>query len=41
VVNDLLRPLGASMVLYDARDRRAGRAVDPAVDRGLDGDAAA
>ena len=25
VVNDLLRPLVASMVLYDSRDRRAGR----------------
>jgi len=30
VVNDLLRPLVASMVLYDSRDRRAGRAADPA-----------
>jgi hypothetical protein len=29
VVNDLLRPLVASMVLYDSRDRRsAGRVVD-------------
>ena len=28
VVNDLLRPLVASMVLYDSRDRRAGRAVE-------------
>jgi hypothetical protein len=28
VVNDLLRPLVASMVLYDSRDRRAARAVD-------------
>jgi hypothetical protein len=36
VVNDLLRPLVASMVLYDSRDRRAGRAVDPAVDRGAE-----
>ena len=26
VVNDLLRPLVASMVLYDSRDRRGGRA---------------
>lgn len=25
VVNDLLRPLVASMVLYDSRDRRSGR----------------
>jgi hypothetical protein len=29
VVNDLLRPLVASMVLYDSRDRRAGRSVEP------------
>src|SRR4051794_39271513 len=30
VVNDLLRPLVASMVLYDSRDRRsASRAVEP------------
>ncbi len=29
VVNDLLRPLVASMVLYDSRDRRsAGRAIE-------------
>lgn len=28
VVNDLLRPLVASMVLYDSRDRRAARAAD-------------
>lgn len=35
VVNDLLRPLVASMVLYDSRDRRGTRAADP-VDRGLD-----
>jgi len=28
VVNDLLRPLVASMVLYDSRDRRAGRAAE-------------
>ena len=43
VVNDLLRPLVASMVLYDSRDRRAGRAADPTVDRGIeaDGDATA
>ena len=32
VVNDLLRPLVASMVLYDSRDRRAGRAADPGVE---------
>ncbi len=31
VVNDLLRPLVASMVLYDSRDRRSsGRAAEPA-----------
>ena len=28
VINDLLRPLVASMVLYDSRDRRAARAAD-------------
>ena len=33
VVNDLLRPLVASMVLYDSRDRRAGRNADPGIDR--------
>ena len=38
VVNDLLRPLVASMVLYDSRDRRAARAADPAADRGGDAD---
>jgi hypothetical protein len=38
VVNDLLRPLVASMVLYDSRDRRAGRSSDPASERGVDGD---
>ena len=30
VVNDLLRPLVASMVLYDSRDRRAARAAETA-----------
>ena len=30
VVNDLLRPLVASMVLYDSRDRRSGRAGESA-----------
>ena len=29
VVNDLLRPVVASMVLYDSRDRRSVRASDP------------
>jgi hypothetical protein len=40
VINDLLRPIVASMVLYDSRDRRSGRSVDLAVERGpeLDGD---
>jgi hypothetical protein len=33
VVNDLLRPIVASMVLYDSRDRR-GRNVELAADRG-------
>ena len=28
VINDLLRPLVASMVLYDSRDRRGSRAVE-------------
>src|SRR3954447_10504651 len=36
VVNDLLRPLVASMVLYDSRDRRAARAADPAPDGDTD-----
>lgn len=35
VVNDLLRPLVASMVLYDSRDRRNGRASE--IDRATDG----
>jgi hypothetical protein len=30
VVNDLLRPTVASMVLYDSRDRRGGRSTEPA-----------
>jgi len=32
VVNDLLRPIVASMVLYDSRDRRGGRNAEPAPD---------
>jgi hypothetical protein len=32
VVNDLLRPVVASMVLYDSRDRRSGRAAEPAAE---------
>jgi hypothetical protein len=34
VVNDLLRPIVASMVLYDSRDRRGGRSAEPALERG-------
>jgi hypothetical protein len=42
VVNDLLRPIVASMVLYDSRDRRGSRTVEPAQERGeTDGDALA
>ena len=37
VVNDLLRPLVASMVLYDSRDRRATRAAETA-DRNDEGE---
>jgi hypothetical protein len=33
VVNDLLRPIVASMVLYDSRDRRGSRSVEPAPER--------
>jgi hypothetical protein len=32
VINDLLRPLVASMVLYDSRDRRNSRTADPGPD---------
>jgi hypothetical protein len=32
VINDLLRPVVASMVLYDSRDRRTGRQSDPGPD---------
>lgn len=38
VVNDLLRPLVASMVLYDSRDRRAARGAEPGADRTPDGE---
>jgi hypothetical protein len=41
VVNDLLRPIVASMVLYDSRDRRGSRSVESVSDRGgneADGD---
>jgi hypothetical protein len=40
VVNDLLRPIVASMVLYDSRDRRGSRNAELAPERGgeTDGD---
>jgi hypothetical protein len=40
VVNDLLRPLVASMVLYDSRDRRgaSARAVEPTEAEGQGGE---
>jgi hypothetical protein len=38
VINDLLRPIVASMVLYDSRDRRGGRNVELAVERGPEAD---
>jgi hypothetical protein len=42
VVNDLLRPIVASMVLYDSRDRRGARNAEAALDRGeVDADSAA
>jgi hypothetical protein len=43
VVNDLLRPIVASMVLYDSRDRRTGRSMEVTPERGIetDGDASA
>jgi hypothetical protein len=34
VVNDLLRPIVASMVLYDSRDRRGTRNTEPVHERG-------
>jgi hypothetical protein len=41
VVNDLLRPIVASMVLYDSRDRRGNRNAEVVPDRSseIDGDA--
>jgi hypothetical protein len=39
VVNDLLRPIVASMVLYDSRDRRSGRSIEAIPERGPDADA--
>jgi hypothetical protein len=43
VVNDLLRPIVASMVLYDSRDRRGGRNSETIPERGseVDGDSPA
>ena len=38
VVNDLLRPIVASMVLYDSRDRRGARNAELAIDRAGDGE---
>ena len=38
VVNDLLRPIVASMVLYDSRDRRSGRSIEATPERGPEGD---
>jgi hypothetical protein len=38
VVNDLLRPIVASMVLYDSRDRRNGRNTDLALERAAETD---
>ena len=41
VVNDLLRPIVASMVLYDSRDRRSGRSIEAPPERNLEDDGAA
>ena len=38
VVNDLLRPIVASMVLYDSRDRRNARSNEAIPERGSDAD---
>jgi len=38
VVNDLLRPIVASMVLYDSRDRRGSRGTEMTPERGGDTD---
>jgi hypothetical protein len=38
VINDLLRPIVASMVLYDSRDRRGSRTVELAAERGPETD---
>lgn len=38
VVNDLLRPIVASMVLYDSRDRRSARNIETTAERDPDAD---
>ena len=38
VINDLLRPIVASMVLYDSRDRRGSRNAELATERGPETD---
>jgi hypothetical protein len=38
VINDLLRPIVASMVLYDSRDRRTGRSMEATPERGIEPD---
>jgi hypothetical protein len=38
VVNDLLRPIVASMVLYDSRDRRGVRNTELAIERTAEGE---
>jgi hypothetical protein len=38
VINDLLRPIVASMVLYDSRDRRGSRSIETIPDRGVEAD---
>jgi hypothetical protein len=38
VVNDLLRPTVASMVLYDSRDRRGNRSIELVTERGGESD---
>jgi hypothetical protein len=38
VINDLLRPLVQSMVLYDSRDRRSGRSTENSTEDAGQGD---
>jgi hypothetical protein len=38
VINDLLRPIVASMVLYDSRDRRGSRSTELVAERGSETD---